>query len=376
MPSFRFSRWPLWLMAFLTAVALVFYTVHLATGRAPSATLFSGGWPIYTSAALMVLGIVAATAVTYQQLAARQWHAFCHTIPAELADQPLPAHIRILLPRVDYPTVGDVLWAWGNDPHQWRLSATQGEQLGQALSQLPGMEPTWVRQPPWRPWNPLLLMEALAGVLFWGLIGARLYHVLAPAPSAPLTTADYWANGWLVLNVRQGGLGFYGALAGGLWGLALFGWRRRVPVWGWADAAVVGVALGQAIGRWGHFFNQELYGRPSTLPWAVIISPSHRLPHWADVATYQPLFLYESLTCLAIAALLAWVQGQNWPRWRMGDTFALYGVAYALGRVVWEAMRVDGATLLLFGRTLPTATWVSLTLLILLPLWRLLTPRT
>ncbi len=106
MPHFRLSRWPLWLMAFLTAVGLVFYTVHLATGRAPSATLFSGGWPIYTSAALVVFGVVVASAVTYHQLAARQWHAFCHTIPAELADQPLPAHIRILLPRVELPHSG------------------------------------------------------------------------------------------------------------------------------------------------------------------------------------------------------------------------------------------------------------------------------
>lgn len=205
------------------------------------------------------------------------------------------------------------------------------------------------------------LLAMLASILFWGLIGARLYHVLAPAPSNPFPTADYLANPWLILSLRSGGLGFYGALLGGGLALGIYCWRHKLPVLVWGDAAVIGLALGQAIGRWGNFFNQELYGTPTNLPWAVHISPDYRLPGLEEIATYHPAFLYESLWCLGLFGLLWWLHGR--PAHRAGDGVLVYLGGYALGRLLIEAVRLDVPTAVVAGISLPVATWVSLALL-------------
>jgi prolipoprotein diacylglyceryl transferase len=175
----------------------------------------------------------------------------------------------------------------------------------------------------------------------FGLVGGRLYHVLTSwdryfGPDGDPVSALY---------VWEGGLGIWGAIALGAVG-AWIGCRLRgVPLPIFADAAAPGIVIAQAIGRWGNWFNQELYGGPTTLPWALEIDPAHRLPGMEDVATYHPTFLYESLWALGVAALVIWADR----RFRLGHgrAFALYVAGYTLGRLWIEALRIDPAPLVL-----------------------------
>jgi prolipoprotein diacylglyceryl transferase len=141
--------------------------------------------------------------------------------------------------------------------------------------------------------------------------------------------------------IWQGGLGIWGAIALGGLG-AWIGCRRRgIPLPAFADALAPGLLVAQAVGRLGNWFNQELYGRPTTLPWALRIDPEHREPGYLGVATYHPTFLYELLWNLAMAAVLVWADR----RWKLGHgrVFALYVALYCAGRVWIEMLRIDTA---------------------------------
>ncbi len=183
--------------------------------------------------------------------------------------------------------------------------------------------------------------EDITEVVVWavpfGILGGRLYHVITDpelyfAPGRQPIRAFY---------VWEGGLGIWGAVALGAVG-AWIGCRRRgIRLTDFADAAAPGLVLAQAIGRWGNYFNQELYGAPSTLPWALRIEPAHRPVDTPDIALYQPTFLYESLWNVAVAVLLVWA-GKRF-RLRNGNLFALYVVSYTAGRGWIEALRVDHA---------------------------------
>jgi prolipoprotein diacylglyceryl transferase len=181
----------------------------------------------------------------------------------------------------------------------------------------------------------------VADVAMWavpfGIAGGRLYHVITSSD------AYFGKHGHPVdaFKIWNGGLGIWGAVALG----ALGGWigtRRMGLAWpAVADAVVPGIALAQSIGRWGNWFNQELYGKPTDLPWALRIDPEHRPVGTPDVATYQPTFLYESLWCLGVAVLLIWADRRfNLGR---GQVFALYVATYCTGRFWIESLRVDEA---------------------------------
>ncbi|HEX4015491.1 MAG TPA: prolipoprotein diacylglyceryl transferase [Frankiaceae bacterium] len=171
----------------------------------------------------------------------------------------------------------------------------------------------------------------------FGIIGARLYHII--------TTPDpYFGKGGHpieALYIWRGGLGIWGAIAGGFLGAWLVLRHRGIPTSIAADAFAPALPVAQAFGRWGNWFNQELYGRPSGLPWALHIDPSHRLAGYENVATYQPTFLYESLWCLGVAMLCLWADR----RYRLGGgrVFALYVAAYTAGRGWIESLRIDTA---------------------------------
>jgi len=176
---------------------------------------------------------------------------------------------------------------------------------------------------------------AVWAVVF-GLVGGRLYHVVTD-------NELYFRQGrdpWRAFAVWEGGLGIWGAIALGGVG-AWIGCRRagiRLPPF--ADAVAPGIAVAQGIGRWGNYVNQELFGRPTDLPWAVEIDPGQ--PNTvAGATTYHPTFLYESLWCLALAAVLVLVDR----RFRLGHgrVFALYVMGYTAGRVWIELLRIDTA---------------------------------
>ena len=171
----------------------------------------------------------------------------------------------------------------------------------------------------------------------FGIIGARLYHVIT-------TPEPYFGKGGRpieALYIWQGGLGIWGAIAGGLLGGVFVLRSRKIPVTVAADAFAPALAVAQAIGRFGNWFNQEVYGRPSGLPWALEIDPAHRELGYENVATYQPTFLYESLWCLGVALLCIWADR----RFRLGGgrVFALYVAAYTAGRGWIESIRIDDA---------------------------------
>jgi prolipoprotein diacylglyceryl transferase len=170
----------------------------------------------------------------------------------------------------------------------------------------------------------------------FGLVGARLYH-LATNPEL------YWGhNGQgtaAALEIWHGGLGIWGAIAGGALG-AYIGCRRAgVRYSDFADAIAPALALAQAVGRWGNYFNQELYGRATSLPWGVRIDAAHSVT--GQAGTFHPTFLYESLWDIGVALLVIWADR----RWNLtrARAFALYAAAYTAGRFWIEALRVDDA---------------------------------
>ncbi len=173
----------------------------------------------------------------------------------------------------------------------------------------------------------------------FGIIGGRLYHVLTDWPT-------YFGSGGSGLRgaiaIWAGGLGIWGAIALGTVG-AWIGCRRQgVPLPPFIDALAVGVPLAQAIGRFGNWFNQELFGKPTDLPWGLEIDPVNRPNGYEQFATFHPTFLYEALWLVAVAGLVAWADR----RWTLGHgrAFALYVAAYCVGRLGMEMLRIDPAT--------------------------------
>lgn len=176
----------------------------------------------------------------------------------------------------------------------------------------------------------------------FGIIGGRLYHVItdwqlyfAPGGSGIVGALRIW----------DGGLGIWGAVALGGLGAWIGARRLGVALPPIADAIAPGIALAQAIGRWGNWFNQELFGAPTTLPWGLEIAPQYRPEGYADFATFHPTFLYESLWMVGVALVLIWAD----KRFRMGHgrVFALYVLLYCVGRGWIEYLRIDTANTIL-----------------------------
>jgi phosphatidylglycerol:prolipoprotein diacylglycerol transferase len=201
---------------------------------------------------------------------------------------------------------------------------------------------TWLtgRELARRGYDSALALGALFFVVPLGVVGARLYHVVTEYHR-------YTRNPFpKVLETYDGGLGIYGAVAGGFLGLLLFSWYRAISPLTFADAAAPGLLLGQAIGRWGNYFNQELFGRPSDLPWAIYIAPLNRPPEFADASSFHPTFLYEAIWDVLVCLILLWIARRFSERLRAGDVFMLYVSLYSVGRFFVETLRVDPAFLI------------------------------
>jgi prolipoprotein diacylglyceryl transferase len=174
----------------------------------------------------------------------------------------------------------------------------------------------------------------------FGLVGARLYHV-ATDPD------NYFGAGgslWQILYVWQGGLGVWGGIALGAVGAWIGCRRAKIRVWPALDAMAPGVILAQAIGRWGNWFNQELFGSPTDLPWGLEIDPENRPAGYAEFATFHPTFLYEFCWNLLIFALLIWFDRRRRTAGSPlghGQVLALYVMGYTLGRGWIEMLRID-----------------------------------
>ncbi|MBK5331136.1 MAG: prolipoprotein diacylglyceryl transferase, partial [Ilumatobacteraceae bacterium] len=167
-----------------------------------------------------------------------------------------------------------------------------------------------------------------------GVIGARLYHVIT----------DYEIYTHHVLKafaIWDGGLGIPGGIAAGVGTGLIVARRRGLALRLLLDVVAPALPLAQSIGRWGNWFNQELFGRPSTLPWAVRIDVANRPAGFERFTTFQPTFLYESLWNLAVVGVVLLVERRR--RLRSGRLFAVYIAGYAAGRFAVERMRIDFA---------------------------------
>ena len=197
-----------------------------------------------------------------------------------------------------------------------------------------------------RGYDPDLMWDLLVWLMVGGIVGARLWHIISPMPSAiasGVTTKYYLTHPLEAIAIWDGGLGIPGGVIGGLVALYVFTRRRGFPFGDWVDITAPGLALGQAIGRWGSFFNQELYGAPTNLPWKLYIDRAHRLPAFANVAYYHPLFLYESIWDLGNMALLLWLAHRQRAALRRGDVFLVYLIVYPVGRFLLEFIRLDAS---------------------------------
>lgn len=189
-------------------------------------------------------------------------------------------------------------------------------------------------------WNALIWIVLLA------VIGARLWHVLFPSISSVEAgrTAEWYLTHPFDLHdgifiVWSGGLSIFGAVLGGAAGIVAYSYRHKQDLLSWIDIAAVAVPLGQAIGRWANFINEELYGKPTDLPWGLRID--HPPFEYADRTHFHPLFLYESLwNFLSVGVLLfLWLRFRD--RLKKGDFLLMYMVSYGTVRFLLEFLRIE-----------------------------------
>jgi len=202
--------------------------------------------------------------------------------------------------------------------------------------------------------DPDHVWSGLTWALIPGIIGARLWFVFFPSKEM---VERGFTPGWFLthpldltngpLAIWSGGLGIFGAVIGGILGILLYTRRHRLNVWEWLDIGAIVLPLGQAIGRWGNFINQELWGIPTTLPWGVTVESFARVGEYRDMVAYppetrfHPIFLYESLwNALSMVVLLyLWLNYRK--RFKKGDFLLLYLTSYGVIRFLLEFLRVD-----------------------------------
>jgi prolipoprotein diacylglyceryl transferase len=193
--------------------------------------------------------------------------------------------------------------------------------------------------------------EDAAAIALWavpaGIIGARIYHVI--------TDPELFYGQWYkVFYIWEGGLGIWGGIALGVVVGLLVAKHRGLPLVPLLDCAAPALALAQAIGRWGNYWNQELFGGPTTLPWGLEIDVANRPAGYTQYATFHPTFLYESLWTLALCGFLLWID--KYHRLRPGRLFVLYIAGYTFARFFIERLRIDDANTILGLRV---NEWVS-----------------
>ncbi len=200
--------------------------------------------------------------------------------------------------------------------------------------------------------DPEQLLNMALIVIPLGVVGARAYHVI-----------DKWdfysANPGEIIG--GAGLGIFGAVAGGAIGLIIYAAWRRLNTLRWFDILAPGVLLAQGIGRWGNYFNQELYGYPTDLPWGIFIAPENRLPGYETYSHFHPMFFYEFAWNIAGFAGLM-IAGRKLRGWlKDGDIFIMYLIWYGVGRFILEGFKIEVWSI----GGIPTARWISAALVII-----------
>jgi phosphatidylglycerol:prolipoprotein diacylglycerol transferase len=199
--------------------------------------------------------------------------------------------------------------------------------------------------------NPDHIYTAMLIAVPLGFIGARIYHVV-----------DQWSYYSQNLTKIFGGagLGIFGAVIGGAIGMIIYTRWKKLSTLRWFDICAPGIILAQAIGRWGNYFNQEVYGKPTDLPWAIYIAPENRVAGYESFEHYHPLFAYESFLNL-IGCIMLLVVGRKYKsRLLDGDIFCLYVIYYSTIRFGLEWLRIDNWKIAGF----PTACWISIVAII------------
>ncbi len=191
------------------------------------------------------------------------------------------------------------------------------------------------------------LWDMLIWILIPGIIGARLYYVFIQSPRDETGIGRYLSNPIEILQIWDGGIHIFGAFIFGGIALWLYTKLNRLPTFIYLDAIALALPLAQAIGRWGNFINQELYGPPTNLPWGLRIDPPHRIPPYNNLAEYpestrfHPLFLYESLWNFLGFFLIFWISRRFAAQLKDGDILLLYLIWYPGGRFFIEFLRTD-----------------------------------
>ena len=191
---------------------------------------------------------------------------------------------------------------------------------------------TWLAER--RKMDPDMVADLAFALVLGALPGARIYYVL-------FQWRDYVGHPEKMIAIWEGGIAIHGAVLGGM----LAGWAfarwRKVSFWALTDIVVPSLILGQAIGRWGNFFNSEAYGAPTDLPWKLLIPPDRRMVGFESVAYYHPTFLYESVWNLGVFGLVMLLVLKFGQRLKPGMLFCFYAIAYSCGRFWIEGLRTD-----------------------------------
>lgn len=234
---------------------------------------------------------------------------------------------------VQFTSPGPILFQLGPLSLRWyglliALAVLIGVGLSSRLARLRKLDPT-------------LVGDLIVWVVLGAIPMARLYYVAFEWP-------QYSRNPWEIVAIWNGGIAIHGAILGGLLAIWLFCRWRRVSFWQMTDILSPSLVLGQAIGRWGNFFNSEAFGAPTSLPWKLYIPPERRPPQLMNDEFFHPTFLYESLWNLGVLALLLglfWWGLRHPAQLKKGTLFFVYWIAYSLGRFWIEGLRTDSLML-------------------------------
>jgi phosphatidylglycerol---prolipoprotein diacylglyceryl transferase len=215
-------------------------------------------------------------------------------------------------------------------------------------------------------WNALLLVGALA------LIGGRMYHVIDQWGACGLGEPCYSQNLARIFLPPYSGLGLYGGVAGAAIGILIYTRWKHLPLRLALDVVVPGALFAQGIARWGNYFNQELYGPPTNLPWGIQIDCAHRVAEWpcslypAATTGFQPLFFYESALDITGGLIALYISWRFLPRLIPGDLAAFWAIWYGTVRSLLETFRA-GWNWTVGG--LPTAQWIGLGIVLVGVVW-------